>query len=102
MISLFNLPGYRMRSRYFPDGRDLNRESPGSSKGNTTSRVAKRIFENIIKGSDYVIDAHTAARGRTNLPQIQQTLALEVLSQTVIKALLLSLMAMDTFQFICI
>ena len=75
VVPVVNLPGYRMRSRYFPDGRDLNRESPGSSKGNTTSRVAKRIFENIIKGSDYVIDVHTAARGRTNLPQIRADLA---------------------------
>ena len=75
IVPVVNLPGYRMRSRYFPDGRDLNRESPGSSKGNTTSRVAQRVFKNIIAGSDYVIDVHTAARGRTNLPQIRADLA---------------------------
>ncbi|MEE3029761.1 MAG: succinylglutamate desuccinylase/aspartoacylase family protein [Candidatus Thermoplasmatota archaeon] len=75
IVPVLNLPGYRMRSRYFPDGRDLNRESPGTETGNTTSRVANRIFQNIISGSDYVIDLHTAARGRTNLPQIRADLA---------------------------
>jgi hypothetical protein len=29
IVPVVNLPGYRMKSRYFPDGRDLNRQFPG-------------------------------------------------------------------------
>ena len=43
IVPVINLPGYRSKSRYFPDGRDLNRAFPGLSKGSTTSRVASTI-----------------------------------------------------------
>ena len=33
IVPVVNLPGYRMRSRYFPDRRDLNRCFPGTSMG---------------------------------------------------------------------
>ena len=49
LIPIINLPGYRNKSRYFPDGRDLNREFPGRAKGSTTSRVAHRLWNEIIK-----------------------------------------------------
>ena len=75
IVSIVNLPGYRRQSRYFPDGRDLNRFFPGVLDSNTTSRVAHRIWSNIITGSDYIIDLHAAAKGRTNIPQIRVNLA---------------------------
>ncbi|MAE39049.1 MAG: hypothetical protein CL969_05455 [Euryarchaeota archaeon] len=75
IIPVLNPPGYRRLSRYFPDGRDLNRQFPGSSDGNTTSRVADKIWENLIINTDYLIDLHCAAVGRTNLPQVRANLA---------------------------
>jgi len=72
---ILNPPGFRRNSRYFPDGRDLNREFPGRDDGNTTQRVANHIWEDLVRDSDYLIDLHTAARGRTNLPQIRADLA---------------------------
>jgi len=75
IVPIVNLPGYRRRSRYFPDGRDLNRAFPGNPNSNTTSRVADRLWNSIITGSDYVVDFHSAAKGRTNLPQIRANLA---------------------------
>ena len=75
IIPITNLPGYRRRSRYFPDGRDLNRYFPGNPESNTTSRVAKTIWSQIISGSDYIVDLHTAGKGRTNIPQIRANLA---------------------------
>ncbi len=72
---ILNPPGFRRNSRYFPDGRDLNREFPGRDEGNTTQRVANHIWEDLVQDSDYLIDLHTAARGRTNLPQIRADLA---------------------------
>ena len=75
IIPVLNPPGYRRLSRYFPDGRDLNRQFPGSVDGNTTSRVADKIWENLIINTDYLIDLHCAAVGRTNLPQVRANLA---------------------------
>lgn len=75
IVPVLNLPGYRAMSRYFPDGRDLNRAFPGHSKSNTTSRVAKRVKKNLINDSDVIIDLHSAATGRSNMPQIRGDLS---------------------------
>jgi len=75
IVPVVNLPGYRRQSRYMADGRDLNRSFPGKPDSNTTSRVAHRLWNEIISGSDHLIDLHTAATGRTNLPQIRSNLA---------------------------
>ena len=74
IVPVINIPGFKSNSRYFPDGRDLNREFPGRKSGNTTQRVAYRIYHSLIKDSDYVIDLHSAARGRSNMPQIRADL----------------------------
>lgn len=75
IIPVLNLPGYRSKSRYMPDGRDLNREFPGRAKGSTTSRVAHKLWNNILKDMDFIIDLHCAARGRNNMPQVRADLA---------------------------
>ena len=75
IVPIVNLPGYRRMIRDFPDGRDLNRCFPGKSDSNTTSRVAYKLWSNVIKSSDYVVDLHSAAKGRTNIPQIRANLA---------------------------
>ncbi|HIO86680.1 MAG: hypothetical protein CXX81_15305 [Methanobacteriota archaeon] len=75
IVPVLNPPGYRRHNRYFPDGRDLNRQFPGTVEGNTTSRVADKIWENLIISTDYLLDLHSAARGRTNLPQVRANLA---------------------------
>lgn len=74
IIPVINTPGFKSNSRYFPDGRDLNREFPGRRTGNTTQRVAYRIYHSLIKDSDFVIDLHSAAKGRSNMPQIRADL----------------------------
>tara|TARA_B100000035_G_scaffold314085_2_gene329398 strand:- start:61 stop:1353 length:1293 start_codon:yes stop_codon:yes gene_type:complete len=75
IVPVLNLPGYREKSRYFPDNRDLNRSFPGTSKGSTTSRVARKVRKKIISGSDIIIDLHSAAEGRSNMPQIRADLS---------------------------
>ncbi len=75
IVPVVNLPGYRSKSRYFPDGRDLNRQFPGNPKGSTTKRVAHQLFEHLIQDSDAIIDLHSAAKGRTNMPQIRANLS---------------------------
>ena len=75
IIPIVNMPGYRRRIRYMTDGRDLNRFFPGKEDSNTTSRVANRLWKEIFQNSDHILDLHTAALGRSNMPQIRANLA---------------------------
>ncbi|MGH7819701.1 MAG: succinylglutamate desuccinylase/aspartoacylase family protein [Candidatus Binatia bacterium] len=54
-----------------PDRRDLNRYFPGNPRGSLANRIAYRIFETFVRPSDYVIDFHTAAGGRSNAPHVR-------------------------------
>lgn len=68
---IVNIYGFNNKSRYLPDRRDLNRCFPGSAQGSLGSRVAEIIMREIITHCTHVIDLHTAALHRTNLPQIR-------------------------------
>ncbi|MET1256225.1 succinylglutamate desuccinylase/aspartoacylase family protein [Aliikangiella maris] len=76
-IPIVNVHGFISYSRYLPDGRDLNRCFPGSSKGSLASRMANTFFREIVKKSQYGIDLHTGARHRENLPQIRADMSEE-------------------------
>lgn len=68
---IVNIYGFNNKSRYLPDRRDLNRCFPGSSKGSLGARLAEIIMREVITHCTHVIDLHTAAIHRTNLPQIR-------------------------------
>lgn len=70
---ILNIPAFTNRSRYLPDRRDLNRLFPGSAKGSLGSRLANLVCEEILKQTDVVIDLHTGAVNRPNLPQVRVT-----------------------------
>ena len=71
LVPVINLLGFERHSRYLPDRRDLNRCFPGSSRGRLASRMARTIFDEIVRRSDYGIDLHTAAVRRTNFPNVR-------------------------------
>jgi uncharacterized protein len=71
MVPVVNLFGFIHQSRYLPDRRDLNRCFPGSVRGSIASRVAHLFFNEIAQHSTHIIDLHTAAVHRDNLPQIR-------------------------------
>lgn len=71
LVPVLNLLAFDRHSRYLPDRRDLNRCFPGSCSGSLASRMARRIFDEIVMRSDYGIDLHTAAVRRTNYPNIR-------------------------------
>ena len=75
LVPIVNIFGFENQSRYMPDRRDLNRSFPGSKSGSLTSRVACTVFEEVVSRSDYGIDLHTAATGRTNFPNIRGDLS---------------------------
>ncbi len=74
-IPVVNMQAFLGRSRYFPDRRDLNRSFPGSEKGSGASRLARLLTTTVLPRCSHVIDLHTGAVHRSNLPQIRADLS---------------------------
>jgi uncharacterized protein len=57
---LINLPAFWARTPFVVplDGKNLNRSFPGDASGSAADRIAAAVTEELIKGSDYVIDLH--------------------------------------------
>ncbi len=70
-VPVVNVYGFLSGSRYLPDRRDLNRSFPGSRRGSMASRLANLFLNDVLKNATHVIDLHTGAAGRDNLPQIR-------------------------------
>lgn len=77
-IPVVNIYGLFTLSRYLPDRRDLNRSFPGSSKGSLAARTANLLVTEFVPKADCIIDLHTAAIHRENLPQIRANLSSKV------------------------
>lgn len=69
IVPVVNMSAFLLRSRYLPDRRDLNRLFPGNADGSFGARIARTLMDEVVKKSTHGIDLHTAATGRTNLPQ---------------------------------
>ena len=70
-IPIVNVFGFVAQTRYLPDRRDLNRSFPGSETGSMASRLANILMSQVIPHCTHVIDLHTGAVNRENLPQIR-------------------------------
>jgi predicted deacylase len=70
-IPVVNVFGFVSKSRYLPDRRDLNRSFPGSETGSMASRLANVLMTEVIPHCTQVVDLHTGAVNRENLPQIR-------------------------------
>lgn len=68
-IPVFNIFGYLIQTREFPDGRDLNRMFPGNINGSLASQFAHQFSTEIAPLVDYVIDFHTGGAERENSAQ---------------------------------
>jgi len=75
LVPVVNTLGFERHSRYLPDRRDLNRFFPGSQGGSLASRIARRLFEEVVERCDFGIDLHSAAVGRTNFPNVRADLS---------------------------
>ncbi|MFV0277156.1 MAG: succinylglutamate desuccinylase/aspartoacylase family protein [Parahaliea sp.] len=73
-IPIVNVYGFINHTRYLPDGRDLNRSFPGSTRGSLTGRIAHTFLQEIVSHCTHGIDLHTGARHRSNFPQIRANL----------------------------
>lgn len=70
-IPVINIFGFLNQTREFPDGRDLNRSFPGSTKGSLASRFAHFLVKEICPHVDYILDFHTGGAQRFNYSQIR-------------------------------
>jgi len=73
-VPVVNVFGFLQQTRYLPDRRDLNRCFPGSEVGSLGGRIAALFREQIVDHATHIIDLHTGALHRTNLPQIRAQL----------------------------
>lgn len=74
VIPVINVYGFVSKSRYLPDRRDLNRAFPGSETGSMASRLANVLMTQIIPHCTHIVDLHSGAVNRENLPQIRAKL----------------------------
>jgi predicted deacylase len=63
---VMNVPGLLLQQRKFDDGYDLNRIAPGQAEGQVSEVYIYRIVEQVLQHFDFLIDLHTASRGRIN------------------------------------
>lgn len=70
-IPVINVFGFIGKSRYFPDGRDLNRVFPGSKGGSLAGRVAHRFTTEVLPAADLCLDFHTGGAYRYNAAQVR-------------------------------
>ncbi|WP_375055363.1 succinylglutamate desuccinylase/aspartoacylase family protein [Zobellella sp. DQSA1] len=80
-VPVVNVFGFIHKSRYLPDRRDLNRCFPGSEKGSLGSRVAHFFVDEIVNKCTHIVDLHTGAIHRSNLPQIRAKLDCDITRQ---------------------
>jgi len=73
-VPVANPPAFLIQDRRLPDRRDLNRAFPGSVRGSLTARLARVLYQEVIKRSDFGIDLHTAGGERANYPQVRADL----------------------------
>ncbi|HKJ52286.1 MAG TPA: succinylglutamate desuccinylase/aspartoacylase family protein [Gammaproteobacteria bacterium] len=76
-IPVVNVYGFVSKSRYLPDRRDLNRSFPGSESGSMAARLAHVVMTEILPHCTHIVDLHSGAVNRENLPQIRAKLKQE-------------------------
>lgn len=65
-VLVVNRPSFDRHQRRFVDGQDLNHIMPGRDRGPAAEIYGYRLIERVIKSFDYMVDLHTASRGRIN------------------------------------
>lgn len=73
-VPVVNVFGFVEQSRYLPDGRDLNRSFPGSSRGSMASQLAALFVKEVVMQCDLGIDLHSGSAHRYNVPQVRANL----------------------------
>lgn len=75
MAPIVNVPAYLTNQRYFTDHVDLNRIVPGRPDGSASDVYIYAFTRKIVRKLDYLLDLHTASRGRVNSLYIRADLS---------------------------
>lgn len=70
-VPVVNVFGFLIKTREFPDGKDLNRVFPGTKNGSLASTFAHLFMNEIVVHADYCIDYHTGGDDRFNYSQVR-------------------------------
>jgi predicted deacylase len=65
-VLVTNYPSFDRHQRRYIDGIDLNHIMPGKETGNASQTYGHRLLERVVSKFDYMVDLHTASRGRIN------------------------------------
>ncbi len=77
-IPVVNVPAFNRQQRFHADGADLNHLMPGKENGNASQVYAYRLVNRFLKSVDYLLDLHTASRGRINSYYVRADMSMEV------------------------
>ncbi|RUS14812.1 hypothetical protein BC938DRAFT_477205, partial [Jimgerdemannia flammicorona] len=77
-VPVTNVPGYLSGVRTFNDGVDLNRLMPGKKNGSISQVYAYNLMERIVSKFNYLLDLHTASKGRVNSLYVRSNMVNEV------------------------
>jgi predicted deacylase len=72
-VPVLNIYGFIHFSRDLPDGKDVNRSFPGSSRGSLARRIAYHYRKQVMQHIDLAVDLHTGGGQRHNYPQVRYT-----------------------------
>jgi predicted deacylase len=80
-VLVVNVPAFLRQTRVYTDGFDLNHVMPGRSDGRASEVYAHRLIERVVRHFDYLLDLHTASRGRVNSYYVRADMSQEATRQ---------------------
>ena len=80
-VPVVNVPAFFRQQRRYADGVDINHIMPGRADGNASQIYAARLMDRLVKHFDYLLDLHTASRGRVNSYYIRADMSGEATRQ---------------------
>ena len=83
-VLVVNVPAFLRQTRVYTDGFDLNHVMPGREDGRASEVYAFRLVDRIIRHFDFLLDLHTASRGRINSYYVRADMSQEATRQLAI------------------
>ena len=83
-VLVVNVPAFLRQTRVYTDGFDLNHVMPGKEDGRSSEVYAYRLVDRVIRHFDYLLDLHTASRGRVNSYYVRADMSQEATRQLAI------------------
>ena len=83
-VLVVNVPAFLRQTRVYTDGFDLNHVMPGKEDGRASEVYAYRLVDRVLRHFDYLLDLHTASRGRVNSYYVRADMSQEVTRQLAI------------------